>query len=160
MIYLKSPNLSGDVTAKGYENCVKIKRCSFAGIENPAHISVGNKLDRTANIPTFGHITLIKLLDNSSSKWFEYAHSNTVIPSLEIHYVTSGDSPQTYAKTVLKNVMVTHYSEDYDTQASHAEETICFSYTGIQRTYTPRDTKNQLSSPLITGFDLEAAQKM
>ena len=56
--------------------------------------------------------------------------------------------------------MVTHYSEDYDTSNGDSEETICLSYTSIQRTYTPRDTKNQLSSPLITGFDLETAQKM
>jgi len=160
MIYLKSQNIPGDVTAKGYENCVKIKKCAFEGIENPAHVSVGNKLDRTINIPTFSHITLIKLLDKSSPKWFEFAHSSSIIPSVEIHYVTSGDSPQTYAKTVLKNVMVTHYSEDYDTSNGDSEETICLSYTSIQRTYTPRDTKNQLSSPLITGFDLETAQKM
>lgn len=82
-IYLKADGAKGNVTAQGFENWVEVSHCQFAGITHPVQQRTGNMWDRVQGSAQFGLIHLQKIPDNSTSFWFQYAHSTSVIPNLE-----------------------------------------------------------------------------
>ncbi len=159
-IYLKSSALKGSVTAKGFENCIECLDADFAGVSRPTSMSVGKSMDRYNTTPSFGEITLVKYMDKSSIAFFEYAHNTKVIPELEIHYVITGDTPQTYSKTILKNAIVSHYREYKHQHQKQPIELINIAYTEMERSYIARNPDNTMATPLSTGYNLERAEKL
>ena len=159
-IYLKIPDITGDVQAKDYKDWIQIHSVDFAGINNPAQMLIGRRMDRMLDQPQFAEATLLKSLDKSSSGLFAAGTTAKVFSEIEIHYLASGNPPFTYAKLKLINATLTHYSEIHDNGSSYPEEVIRFAYTRIERTYIPRDAKNTTQTPLIAGYDLATASKL
>jgi type VI secretion system Hcp family effector len=160
-IYLKIPDVSGSVTTQGYTGWTEVDDLEFAGVDAPAKMQVGQATDRNSNRPTFGQITILKQQDKTSMALFEAVHSGENFNELEFNYVSSGSSPTTYGKLILKDAMVTHYSDRHNGEAKGMpRELVRFAYNQIQRTFTPRNSDNKLGSPLSTGYDIEKAAKL
>lgn len=131
----------------------------FSGVATPSKMIVGKVMDRSCQAPRFGQVSIIKSMDNSSIALFEAACGGTVFPSIELHYVSTGDNGKQLAKTVLSDAMVTHDSERHQGEGAPTE-VIRLSYSAIERSYTPRDSKNNLGSPVSSGFNLETASAL
>lgn len=159
-IYLKHPSAKGNVSTKGYSGWIKLNDCDFAGVTNSSSNAVGKMQNRTPAAPKFGQITLSKPLDESSHCFFEAAHSGKPIDKLEIHYLTLGSNPAPFAKIILQNVVVNHYSENMTAASHQAQELIILTYSTIQRTFIPYDDSEKAKSPIATGYNLETAEKM
>ncbi len=159
-IYMKLPDVKGSVQTKHYTGWIEIEDLDFSGLTNPLDMTVGNRMNRSGTRPSFGQIALLKCLDDSSIHLFDAVHSNKVYPSIEFHYVTTGDEPFTYAKTTLSNGAITHYSEVFNKSVGQPRESIHIAYTQIERSFTPRDAQNRASSPMIAGYNLETATKL
>jgi type VI secretion system Hcp family effector len=160
-IYLKIPNVTGNVTTKNYNGWTEVDDLEFAGVEAHARMQVGQAIDRNASRPTFGQVTILKQQDKTSNTLFEAVHSGESIDELEFNYVSAGSTPITYGKLILKDVMVTHFSERHNSEAkSTPRELVRFAYNQIQRTFMPRTSDNKLSSASTTGYDIEKATKL
>jgi type VI secretion system secreted protein Hcp len=160
-IYMKLDGLNGNVTTQGYENWIECMDITFSGISSHIQQEIGNDMDRIMNHPKFGDITIIKALDRSSIALFEHAHSRKAFSQVEIHNVNTSDPIFTYAKLILKNAIVSHYSE-FNSTTLHAKpyEHITFSYTAIEKTYIPKNPDNSSGSPLISGYDLSQGEAL
>lgn len=160
-IYLKVPNVSGNVTTKGFSGWTEVDDLEFAGVDAPAKMQVGQGVDRNVSRPTFGQVTILKQQDQSSIAFFDAAHSGENFSELEFDYVSSGSTPVTYGKLILKDAMVTHYSDRHNSEAKGTpRELIRFAYSQMQRTFTPRTSDNKLGSPSSTGYDIAKASKL
>ena len=160
-IYLKIEGVSGSVTAKNYEGWIAASDVDFAGVGNTTQMEVGRQVDRVNSKPYMGQVAIIKSLDKASAKFFEAAHSAKPFSSVDIAYVTTGDPNFTYAKVTLKNVVVTHYSDQFNARYNgRPSELVCLAYTDMKRSFTPRSSSNGLTSPVVAGYSVEQAQKL
>jgi type VI protein secretion system component Hcp len=159
-IYLKVPDVKGNVSTTKFENWIEIHDVEFGGITNPVSMRVGSVTDRNASAPRFGQVTLLKSTDQSSTDFFEAAHDGTVFKEMEFNYVSSGSEPTVYGKLTLTDAMVTYFADKHHEAADKPLELIRLAYTQIKKTVIPRDSKNKLGSPLITGYDIEKASKL
>ncbi len=160
-IYMKIDGLLGGVTTESYEHWIECDEIEFFGINNNIMQSIGHDMDRVINHPQFGEISIKKTLDASSIGLFEFAHNRKPIKKIEIHQLTTGDPLHVYAKLLLEDVIICHYSEfNSNTQITKPREHIRFAYTSIQKTYTPLNSDNTPGSPIISGFDLTTGEPM
>lgn len=160
-IYMKLDSIQGNVTTKGYEGWIECLDLAFNGISSHIHQEIGNAMDRVLNHPVFGEIDIIKSLDRSSINLFEHAHSRQAIPEVEIHSVNTSDPVFTYAKLILKNAIVSHYSE-FSSSLSQTKprEHITFTYTSLEKTYIPKNPDSTPDSPLTSGYNLAQGEAM
>ena len=160
-IYMRIEGVKGNVTTKNYSDWIECVDLDFSGITNTINLEIGNDMDRVLHHPAFGEVSVYKHLDSSSIALFEYAHNRIAIPKVEIHSVSSSDPIFTYAKLVLNNVIVSHFSEIAgDTLYSKPRESVAFSYTRIEKTYIPQNPDSSPGSPIVSGYDLAQGQAM
>ncbi len=159
-IYLKADGAKGNVSAQGYENWVDVSHFQFTGITHPIQQRTGNMWDRVQGSAQFGLIHLQRIPDNSTSFWFQYAHSTHVIPNLEIHWVTAGNPPQTFQKIKLTNAFVSYFYQEHSVNRAAPLESVSLGYDSIEVSYTPRDADNTPGNPLISGFNVSSGTKM
>jgi type VI protein secretion system component Hcp len=157
-IYAKVEGVKGDVTTKGFEGFIELLGVESPVVSRSVRMDVGKNMDRGLGMPQFGRIKLLKAADSSSHKFFEAVHDGSVFPTVEIHHVMVSNTPLTYAKLILKNVAVDFYG-DRATQNHHLIESIRLAYSGIQRSFVPRDANNKPKTPIITGYDITKASK-
>lgn len=160
-IYLHIDGVQGNVTTQDYNDWIECMDCCFDGITNTVSQHIGSDMDRVIHYPKFGEISIHKALDKSSIALFEYAHNRHTIPTVDIHYTTSGNPIFTFSKMSLKNVIISHYSElNSDALYNKPQEHIVLSYTAIEKTYIPRNSDNIAESPIVSGYDLSQGQAM
>ncbi len=160
-IYMCIDGMQGNVTTKNYEGWINCIDFDFSGITNQVSQDIGNETDRVMHHPTFGDVSVRKSLDQSSIPLFEHAHSRKVIPQVQIHHVVTSNPVFTYSKLIIKNAIVSHYSElSSDILYSSPREFIVFSYMAIERTYIPRKSDNTAGSPVVSGYDLSEGEAM
>jgi len=132
-LYMKLPHISGNVTTKGYEGWIELEHFDFTGITQHMSNQVGVKQNRLVNAPYIGVIHLIKKSDKSSIALFEYARDARVIPTLDIHTLSTGNPPTAYSKYHLGKVFVSHYSDDYASGNDAHQEYLTLNYETIQK---------------------------
>ena len=159
-IYLKIPNVNGDVSTQNFKQWIAVNDIEFSGINKPITLRVGETMDRNTSFPTFSHITFLKHFDTSSTALFQAAHTSETFDKVEFNFVSSGNNPTVYGKLILHNVVVTHYGNKHSAEAVRPKELITLAYTQIEQTFIPHDNNNKTGSPLITGYDLEKAKKL
>lgn len=160
-IYLKADGANGNVSTEGYQNWVNIQEYHFSGISQAAEQRTGRMQDRVRGGPNFGLITLQKVADTSTPFWFNYAHSNNVIPQVEIDFVTAGNPPFTYQKITLTNAFVTHYSQEHQAEKGGPPyEYLVLAYDTLEATYTPRGADNSIGNPSSVGYNVATGLKM
>ena len=160
-IYLKVPNVSGNVTTKNYEGWVSLDDVEFAGIVNRIKMKTGQVTDRLGSYPCIGEVTFIKSQDKTSHAFFEAAHNGQTFPQLQIDYVTNENNPTAFSKLILKNAAVTLFADKYNAHSNEQpKEIVRVIYSQMQRTHIPRDNQHKFGSPISTGYDLEKATKV
>lgn len=159
-IYLKADGVQGNVTSQGFQNQVAIEAFRFGGIKQHVTQHTGKMKARTQGTPQFGLIALQKIADMSTLTWFGFAHSSKVIPTLELAFVTAGDSPTVYQKMVLSNALVSFFDQDHAGSSGQPNETLVLAYESLQMTYTPRNASNSAGSPRTAGYSLSTASKL
>lgn len=159
-IYLKLDDCKGNVTDKGYEGWITVYDLNFAGINSQVIMQVGKVVERNNSQPQFGQVAIIKATDNSSNQLFSAVHSGQVFKSAEFHIVKGGNNNTVSTKLLLSDVMVTHFSDDFNAESATGEELVRLAYTKMERTYIALNAKNKPSSPLISGYDLAKAQAL
>ena len=159
-IFLKASGITGSATQQNYNGAVPIERLYFLGVSVPVSNRVGQGMNKCADMPSFGEIALVKLADDSSNKWFQYAHDGTVIPSVEIDFLTTGNPGEKYQQYKLSDVHVTHYSETQGTSDHRGQEYITLAYNQIEKTWIGRDAAGNSQSPNTTGYNLADAKSL
>jgi type VI secretion system secreted protein Hcp len=105
-IYLKSPDLQGNVTGDGRDGQVAIFAVS-EGVGNSAPTTGSARLGSGAGKASLSDITLAKAMDGASAKLREYALNGKRIEKVEIEYTKASGKPDVVYRIALKNAAVT-----------------------------------------------------
>lgn len=159
-IFLKADGATGNVSTQGYENWINLIHFQFGGISQAVQQRTGNMRDRVKGGADFGLVHLQKIPDGSTAYWFNYAHSTSTIPNVEIDFVTTGNPPFTFQKVKLTNAFVSYFSQQYAVNRSQPMEMLSLGYDSLEVIYTPRSADNTPGNPLVTGFNVSTGTKM
>jgi type VI protein secretion system component Hcp len=69
-IYMKASDLTGSVTAQGFEQCIALEDVEFLGIHTDIHTEIGSAKSRVQSMPNFGRVLIVKRIDKSSTDLF------------------------------------------------------------------------------------------
>lgn len=159
-IYLQADGATGNVSAQGYENWIQLLNFQFGGISQAVHQRTGSMNSRIGGSANFGLVYLQKLPDSSTSFWFNYACSNTVIPDVEIDFVVAGNPSYTYQTVKLSNVFVSYFSQQHEKDSFQPVELLSLAYDTLEVSYFPRSADNSPGNPMRAGFNVASGAKM
>ncbi len=155
-IYMKVPEMPGNVTTQGYEKWIALQSFDFA-IRNHLPMQVGKVADRDSSYPAPTELAITKILDKSSNKFFEASCSHKVVGTVEIHVCTTGSKATPYMKYTLDNVMVGDYHHAVGANGKPTE-LVGLNYTKMTLSYIEQNAQGQAAAPFVSGYDLEAGK--
>ena len=133
-IYLDYDGIKGNVTAEGFEECVKISSVSF-GVSRPITMEAGKMANREVGKPNISEVTLTKEADNSVAALFKESVSGSSGKNAILKFTRTGsDSVEEFMEYSLENCLVSSY---YISAAgdSEPEETITLSFSKCEINY-------------------------
>lgn len=141
-IYVKIPDIKGDVTTSGYEGWFTADSFSF-GVEREMKES-GEKAgteDINIGVGELQECTISKSMDMASAKLAQYAINGNSLGQAEIHFVEIGSDakPVAYLKYKLDRAIIKSWSTSGDADDRPTEE-VSFYYNKIAFNYA--ETKN------------------
>jgi type VI secretion system secreted protein Hcp len=157
-IFMNIKGMKGNVSAKGYQDWIALDGMAFNSTRRISS-NVGNCSDRGGSLPQFSQVELIKRLDNSSNDLFSQFCIGKSSSEVEVHVCSTASDLTPYMKYVFSDVIFSEHTTDISADVIPME-TIQFTYTKIQRSYTPRAANNKLTAPNTIGYDLERAQQL
>jgi type VI secretion system Hcp family effector len=138
-IYVKIPDIKGDVTTAGYEGWFTADSFSF-GVEREIKESGerGGTEDINIGVGELQECTISKSMDMASTTLAQYAINGNSPGVAEIHFVeiASDGKPVAYLKYKLDRVFVKSWSTSGDADDRPTEE-VAFYYNKIAFNYTP-----------------------
>ena len=141
-IYMKIPDIKGEVTTSGYEGWFVADSFSF-GVEREMKESgeKGGTTDINIGVGELQECTISKSMDMSSSKLAQYAIDGNSLGQAEIHFVemSSDGKPIPYLKFKLDRAIIKSWSTSGDADDRPTEE-VAFYYNKIAFNYA--ETKN------------------
>lgn len=152
--YLKIDSIKGNVTTSGHEGSIECLSANLS-IRRNVNSKSGIVANRSAGTAGLGELYLTKLADKSSTKFFECVGKGTVLPKVTLTYCQTSGKVLTYSKHVLYDVIVTSYNESYDDILEHPVESVSLNFSKMEKTFYPRNSKNEAMSPMTAGFDRE-----
>ena len=156
MIALKYEGIKGNLTAKGFEDQVKVDTLSF-GIGRGISMEPGNCANREATRATVSEVTFTHPTDTSAVSFFNEAVKGAVGRKAEFTFMqVSGDKLVPYMVYVLENCLVSSYSIAADGE-SDPNETISLSFTKMEVKYIDHDGKNKVGAQQVGFYDLASA---
>lgn len=158
-IYLQAPGAKGNVSAEGYQDSVSLLKFSLSGIRRPVEQRTGSMYNRMSS-PTCGLVWLQKLTDSSSPFWFNCSISQEVISKVDIHFVTAGNSLETYMTYTLTNAVVSLFNSEHSSQGNSLIENLLLAYDKLEQSYYPRASNNSVQSPIRAGYDVSKGVKI
>ncbi|ARU56392.1 hemolysin-coregulated protein [Oleiphilus messinensis] len=151
--------ITGNVTAKGYENWIKVDNVEF-GLGRGITMEAGNMSNREATRPTISEVTVNKVMDGASSGIFKEALVGSDGKKIVISVVKTGaDQVDEYVKYELEDALVSSYSMSAG-DVGPPTEVLSFSFAKITMTYVAADKANTAGNQGIVGYDLEAGRKL
>jgi len=156
-IYMKIPGIEGDVTTKGYEKWIALESMYF-NLKKRVNMQVGKMHERQNSLPRFDEIEVTKYLDKTSPQIFINTSTGAVIPQVNIDTCTTGAELKPYSQYTLHDVIISGYTE-INEGMDHPLEIFTLSYSKVEKRITPYDAQHKMGSPIITGYDLAAAQR-
>ncbi len=159
-VYMKIDGISGNVTDKNYKDWIQIHDIEFCGVSQKVNSSIGRQQDRISSHPAFGDFTIVKSVDRSTINLLSHVATGQVIQNVEIDYVTTGNPNYTYLKYILKNVLITHYSNRETSGQNMPVEEVSLNYESIESMYYQRQQNNTQGTPTRFGYDLTNATKL
>ena len=138
-IYVKIPDIKGDVTTRGYEGWFTADSFSF-GVEREMKESgeKGGTADINIGVGELQECTISKSMDMASITLAQFAINGNSPGTAEIHFVEVAGSgePVAYLKYKLDRVFIKSWSTSGDADDRPTEE-VAFYYNKIAFNYTP-----------------------
>ena len=157
-IFVKIDGISGNVSAKGHEGAIAVHSMQHT-FQQDISMPVGRPQDRLRAKPTFSEVILTKSMDDATNSLLNSAYAGKVIPEVQCEVIATGATLSPIAKYVFKNVLISQYETTAGAEGEPIE-TIALHFTKMETTYAGRDPQNTMSSPKVTGYNLETADVM
>jgi len=155
-IYLDYDGIKGNVTAEGFEECVKIVSVGF-GVSRPITMEAGKMANREVGKPTISEVTLTKEADNSVAALFKESVSGSSGKNAILKFTRTGsDSVEEFMEYSLENCLVSSYQISAEGDAE-PQETITLSFSKCEINYKDHDATNKTGNPQRAGYDLAKA---
>jgi type VI secretion system secreted protein Hcp len=140
-IYLKIPDIPGDVTAQGFERTIELDSFAF-GVdrENKRSGEKGGTEDINIGVGELQEVIIKKKLDSSSAKLAQFAINGNSLGTAEIFFVEvagSENPPMPYLQYKLDRVFIKSWSTSGDADSRPTEE-VAFYYNKIAFSYMPQ----------------------
>ena len=143
-IYMKIPDVRGDVTTQGYEGAIELDSFSF-GVDREIKKfgEKGGTEDTNIGVGELQEFTIKKFLDSASAKLAQFAINGNSLGQAEIFFVVVGSEnpPMPYLQYKLDRVFVKSWSTSGDADDRPTEE-VAFYYNKISFAYTPGGQSN------------------
>lgn len=150
-VYVKYEGIDGEATHENHKKWLDVKRLQW-GVGRAISTPSGSTQNREASEPSVAEVTIEKLMDASSPKFFTEACTGAIGKKVEIHLVTTGSPGNTYAEYILTNALVSAYS--LKTEGDRPLEHISISFTKMEYKFIPYDDKNKAGTPTTVSYDL------
>ena len=155
-IYLEYDGIKGNVTAEGFEKCVKISSVDF-GVSRPITMEAGKMANREVGKPNITEVTLTKEADNSVAAIFKESVSGSSGKNAFLKFTRTGsDSVEEFMEYSLQDCLVSGYHISAEGDAE-PEETITLSFSKCEINYKDTDASNKTGNPQRAGYDLTKA---
>ena len=161
-IYLKSDDIQGAVTAKGFEKTFELQSLTYGQTRN-----VGSRVGKTGKVDSsLAHIhevVVTKNYDVSSTKLFEFSFSGKLLAKMVISLVRQDSSgPITYSEITLEDVVISGYQFGATGGAGNDEpsETVTLNYGKITIKNTPPGKDGTAGTPASAGWNVETNSKI
>lgn len=158
-IYLSLDGVKGNVTAEGYEGCIKVNSAHF-GVNRHITMEPGKMANREVGKPNVSEVSLTKEADNSVAAIFKEAVSGSAGKKAELKFVRTGtDKVEEFMVYSLENCLVSGYSISADGDEEPMEN-ITLSFSKCEINYKDHDQTNKTGNPQRAGYDLTAAKAL
>jgi len=155
-MYIQITGIDGEATDKDHKDWIEVLSFSM-GMADPGGGAIG--ATRRRGDVVMEDIVVVKELDKSSPKLMEKCAMGGVIPSLVLEVCGESDeSPLTYYKYELENVMVTSFYCSGSTDEGVPVETITLNYEEITVTYTETDSTGKSKGNVEFTFKVEEGE--
>ncbi|MBS0352023.1 MAG: type VI secretion system tube protein Hcp [Proteobacteria bacterium] len=157
-IYMQIDNISGAVTAQDYKNWIELNSVNF-GASRPIATKPGNVMDRESSKPNIKEVAIKKNLDSTTASLFSETCAG-IGKTVKIDFCNTGNSP--YLELTLSNTLISSHNIESQNKGPEIEhiESLTLNFDKIEVRYTPYDEKNNMGSPMSTGYDLSTGIKI
>ncbi|RKP50001.1 type VI secretion system tube protein Hcp [Cohnella endophytica] len=149
--YLKLDGISGESTARGYENWILLSGVQF-DVTNA--ITVANGAGSGSGKANLNQFVVTKKSDASSVPIFLASLSGTAIKRGQIALVPLGDGATPIMTIDLDSILIAGFSFD------NAYETLLFKFDSLKFTYFPTDSKGGKGTPVSGGWSFSQNKKL
>ena len=154
--YMKCEKIKGNVTASGYEDCIKVGSIHF-GVGRAVTMEAGKMANREVGKPTVSEVTITKEADNSVAALFKEAVTGSNGQKIELIFVRTGtDKVEEFMNYTLYDCLVSGYSISCDGDEEPLEN-ITLSFSKCEILYKDHDASNATGNPQRSGYDLTTA---
>lgn len=158
-IYLSFDGVKGNVTAEGYEGCIKVSSAHF-GVGRCITMEPGKMANREVGKPNVSEVSLTKEADNSVAAIFKEAVCGSAGRKAELKFVRTGsDKVEEFMVYSLENCLVSGYSISADGDEEPVEN-ITLSFSKCEINYKDHDATNKTGNPQRAGYDLTTAKAL
>lgn len=154
-IYVKYDGIDGEATQADHKKWLDVGSIQW-GVGRAISATSGSTSNREASEPSVSEVTLSKMMDSSSPKFFTEAVTGAVGKKVVIHLVTTGSPGKTYAEYTLTNALVSSYS--MSTGGDRPAESLSISFTKLEFKFTPYDDKNNAKTPIVVSYDISTTK--
>jgi len=161
-VYMEYEGIKGTVTAKGYEDMIKMDFANF-GVHRKINMKPGEMSNRESAIPNFSVIHMGKKFESSTPAILKQVFSGSAGKQVKLHYVrTSEKQLNEYLTYTLENCIPTYYQLIAlgSGGSGMPVESLYLSYTSMLVSNTPRSVNNKALNPLRYGYDLDKAKSL
>ncbi|NYZ17586.1 type VI secretion system tube protein Hcp [Azospirillum sp. RWY-5-1] len=154
-IYVKYEGIDGEATHQDHKKWLDVGSLQW-GVGRAISTPSGSTANREASEPSVSEVTITKLMDASSPKFFTEACTGAVGKKVEIHLVTTGSPGVTYAEYILTNALVSAYS--MSSGGDRPSESVSISFTKMEYKFIPYDDKNKAGTPISVSYDISTTK--
>ena len=155
-IYLALDGIEGNVTAAGFEKCVKISSVSF-GVSRPITMEAGKMANREVGKPNISEVSLTKEADNSVAALFKESVAGSSGKQAILKFTRTGsEGVEEFMEYTLQDCLVSSYHISAEGDAEPEEE-LTLSFSKCEINYKDHDSTNKTGSPQRAGYDLAKA---
>lgn len=154
-IYIKYDGIDGEATHETHKKWLDVSSLQW-GVGRAISTPSGSTANREASEPSVSEVTITKLMDSSSPKFFVESCTGAVRKKVQIHLVTTGSPGNTYAEYTLTNALVSAYS--MSSGGDRPSESISISFTKMEYKFIPYDDKNKAGTPISVSYDLSTTK--
>lgn len=154
-IYIKYEGIDGEATHETHKKWLDVGSLQW-GVGRAISTPSGSTANREASEPSVSEVTITKMMDASSPKFFVESVTGAVGKKVEIHLVTTGSPGVTYAEYVLTDALVSAYS--MSSGGDRPSESISISFTKMEYKFIPYDNKNKAGTPISVSYDISTTK--